>query len=156
MQNHVNDDCRHPSAKDIDDIMGLNIHGGHTHQDVEWHHAPEEPSVTQSPGKEQQDGRYAYMTAGEGCRGTLACCMGILYHVIEEPVAPSGHGQWLLVVKEIMAHIWEDTSSDIFQSYGLIIVLRTCDRQEDEDDIVDEERRENDERRTVELLIAEE
>ena len=156
MQNPVNDDCRNPSSDDIDEVMGLDIDRRHTQQHVDGQHTPEEVSVAQAPDEEHQDRRYAHMAAGEGCRGALTRIVGILHHVIEESVAPSGHGQRLLMVNEIVTHIREDASCDIIQSYGLIVVLRACDGQEDEDDIIDEERHEDDECRTVELLVAEE
>ena len=136
--------------------MGLDIDRSQTQQHIDGHHAPKEPSVAQAPGEEHQDCRYAHMAAGEGCRRSLACIVGILHHMIEESVAPSGHGQRFLMVKEIVTYIGEDTCCDIIQSNGLIVVLRSCDGQEDEDDVVDEERREDDEHRTVELLVAEE
>ena len=156
MQNDVNGDSRHPSADDIDDVVGLYVDRGETHEHVERHHAPEEPLVTQSPGEEHQDGRHPHMTAGEGCCGSFACCMGILHHMVEESVAPSWHRQCLLVGGEVMAHVREHPCCDILQAHGLIVVLRTSDGQEDKDDVVDEKRCEDDKLRTVELLITEE
>ena len=156
MQNHVNDGCRHPSSDDIDGVMGLDIDRRHTQQHVDGQHTPEEVSVAQAPDEEHQDRRYAHMAAGKGCRGALTRIVGILHHVIEETVAPSGHRQTLLVGCEIIAYVREYTSGDAIDTYGLIVVLRACDGQEDEDDIVDEECREDDECRTVELLVAEE
>ena len=156
MQNDVNDHCRHPSADDIDDVMGLDIDRGEAHEHVERHHAPEEPLVTQSPGKEHQDGCDAHMTAGEGCRRTLTCRVGILHHVVEESVAPSRHRQRLLMGGEIMAYVGEYPCCDILQAHGLIIILRTSNGQEDKDDVVDEKRREDDELRAVELLVTKE
>ena len=136
--------------------MGLDIYGGEAQQHVEWHHAPEEPLVAQSPDEEHQDGRYPHMAAGEGCRGALTCRMGILHHVIEETVAPAWHRQRFLMVGEVMPYIGEYASGDILQSCGLVVVLWSCDGQDDKDDVIDEERREDDEHRTVELLVAEE
>ena len=156
MQNPVNDDCRYPSPDDVDDVVGLDIDGGEAHQDVEWHHTPEEPLAAQSPGEKHQDGRYAYMAAGEGCRRPLACCMGILHDLIEESVVPAWHRQRLLVGGEIVAQIGKDTCRDALDAHCLIVVLGTSDRQEDEDDVVDEERHEDHEHRTVELLVTEE
>ena len=59
------------------------------------------------------------------------------------------------MVREVMAYIREDACGDVLQSNCLVIILRTCDGQEDEDDVVDEERREDDEYRPVELLVTE-
>lgn len=155
MQNPVNDDCRYPSPDDVDDVVGLDIDGGEAHQHVEWHHAPEEPLVAQSPGEEHQDGRYADMTAWEGGCGPLACGMGTLHEVVEETVAPPWHGERLLVGGEIMAQIGKHAGSDVLDAHGLIVVLGACDGQENEKDVIDEERREDHEHRTVELLVAE-
>ena len=156
MQNDVNGHCRHPSTDDVDDVMGLDIDCCQAHEYVERHHAPEEPLVTQSPCKEHEDCRDTHMAAGEGCRGSLTCRMGILHHVVEEPVAPSRHRKGFLMVGEIMTYIGEHPCCDILQAHGLIIILWSCDGQEDKDDVVDEKRREDDELCAVELFITEE
>ena len=96
------------------------------------------------------------MATRKGCCGPFASSVGILHYLIEESVAPTRHRQSFLMVGEVMPYVREYASGDIFQSSGLVVVLRACNGKEDEDDVVDEERHEDDEHRVVELLVAEE
>ena len=51
--------------------------------------------------------------------------------------------------------VGEYTLGDVVQTCCQIIILWSCDGQEDKNHIIDEERREDDKYRTVEFLIAE-
>ena len=154
MQNCINRDGRDPSADDIDGIVSLDIDGGQTHQHEQWQHAVEEEFVTTAPGQNHEDGGDANVTAGEGCCGTFARIVGTLHQAVEETVAVARHVQCLIVGGEIIVDVGEDALRDALRTYCQIVILRPCDRQEDEDDVIDKERRENNELRAVELLIA--
>ena len=96
------------------------------------------------------------MTAGEGCRGTLASSMGTGHALIEETVAVAWHIQWLIVSGEEIMNVGEYAICDVIDSCCQIIILWSGNGQEDENQIVDEERREDDEHRAVELIVSEE
>mgnify|MGYP007101831046 CR=1 FL=1 len=154
LEQQVDDDGAYPAADHVDYVVGTDIDSGHAHQDVEWHDQPEQPAALGAPGKEQQDGGDAYMTAGEGCRGAFTGFVGTGYALVEEPVAVTRGRQRLVVGGKIVVKVGEYALSDVVQTCRRIIVLRSCNGQEDEDDVVDEERGEDDEYRTVELCVS--
>ena len=96
------------------------------------------------------------MTAGEGCRGTLASSMGTGHALVEETVAVAWHSQWLIVSGEEIMNVGEYAICDVIDSCGQIIILWSGNGQEDENQIIDEERREDDKHRAVELIVSEE
>ena len=155
MQNGINDHSRHPTSDDIDDVVSLDIDGGQAHQYVKWRDTPEQRTAATAPGKDHQDGGDAYMTAGESCRRALTCGMGTGYTLVEVTIAVARHGQWLVVGGEVIVDVGEYTLGDVVQTCCQIIILWSCDGQEDKNHIIDEERREDDKYRTVEFLIAE-
>ena len=154
MQNGKDSDARHPASENVDGIVGLNIDGGEAHQYEQWQHDIEQRPVMRAPSQNHKDGGHADMTAGEGCRRSFACCMGILYHVVEESVAIARHGKSLGMGGKVAADIGECAMGNVVETCCQVVILRSGDGQEDEDDVIDEKRRQDDEGRTVELLIA--
>ena len=134
--------------------MGQDIYGGEAQEHEHRHHDPEEPPAAGLPCQEHQDGGDADVTAGEGCRGSFACGMGVLHHVVEEAIAPSWQCHHFLVVGEIMVQVGEDALCNLIHAYCRIIELRTGNREKDEDDVEAEEGRQDDEGGPFELLIS--
>ena len=153
-ENDVYHNGRYPSADDIDGIVGLNVNRGEAHQYEERQDAVEELLVSGAPGKEEQDGADAHMTAGEGRGGALAGIVGGLHALVEESVGIAGQGQALAVCGKEIVHVGEHAVGNVVEPRCQIVVLRSRYRQCDEDDVVDEERGEYDEGRAVELLIT--
>ena len=96
------------------------------------------------------------MTAGECCRGALACGMGTFNASVEESVAIAWHGQWLVVSDEVIMDIGEYAVSYVIHTSGQVIILWSRHGQEYKYHVIDEERREDYEHRAVELLVSEE
>ena len=76
MQNDVNRDGRNPSGDDVDEVMGPQVDGGEVDEQQEHQRQDGERFVAGVPGQERQDDSDADMTAGEGCCGALALCVG--------------------------------------------------------------------------------
>ena len=151
MQNSPDDDARHPATQHVDGVMGLYVDGGKAHQDEEWNRTPEEQFIAAAPGQYHQDGGHADVTAWEGRCGTFAGIVGTHHALVEEAVCIAGYGQALLVGREVMAEVGEYTAGDIVNTCCQIIILRSCDGQQDEDDVINEERCEDDKRGAVKL-----
>jgi len=154
MQNDKDNDARHPAAQNVDDIMSLDIDGGEAHQNEQRQHAIEQLPVLTAPGQDHEDGGHADMTTGEGCRRLFARFMGTGHTLIEKALGIAWNGERLVVSSKVVADIGERAVGNVVETSSQVIILRSCDGQEDKDDIIDEERRKDDELRTVELLIA--
>ena len=154
MQNDKDSDTRHPTSYHVDGVVSLDIDGGKTHEHEQWQHAIEQQFVTTAPGQNHHNRRHADMTTGEGRCGLLARFVGTLHTLIEQTIAVAGHRQCLVVGGEVVANIGEDAVGNIIDACSQIIILWSCNGQEDKDDVEDEERRQEDKLCAVELLVA--
>ena len=154
MQNGIDSNARHPTSYHVDGVMGLNINGGKTHEYEQRQQDIEQYSVTTAPCQYHQDRGHTDMTAGEGRCRLFARFVGTGHALVEKAVAITWYGECFVVGGEVIAYIGEVAVGNVIKTYSQIIVLWTCDGQEDEDDVKDEERREDNECRTVELLVT--
>ena len=153
-ENHVDDGCRNPSADDVYSIVRLNVYCGKAHQYEERQYSVEKFLVFCAPSQKNQNGTDTHMAAGEcGCRA-FSGIVGTDHALVEKAVAISGNGKTLAVCSEEIVHIREYSVGDVIQTCSQIVVLRSRDRQCDEDDLVDEERSEYDKGRATEFFIT--
>ena len=92
-----------PSGDGIDEIMCLDIHGGHAQEDVEWQHGEEQLSVSAVSGKEHADGAYAHVRTRKGGGRSLSGFLGILHQLVEDSVGISWGRQTVGMGVEVIA-----------------------------------------------------
>ena len=80
---------RDQSGDGIDEIMCLDIHGGHAQEGVEWQHDEEQLAVSAVPGKEHADGAYAHVRTRKSGGRSLSGFLGILHQLVEDSVGIS-------------------------------------------------------------------
>ena len=71
------------------------------------------------------------MAAWEGGCGAFACIVHPLHERVEETVAPTRSGGFLHVGGEVVTHIREHALGYLIEPCCQIVVLWTCDWQED-------------------------
>ena len=79
------------------------------------------------PYEQHEDGAYAYVAAGKGCRGAFAGVVGVDYHLVEEAVGAAGTGERLLVGGKPVCDVGERAVGYGVEAYGVVIVLWSGD-----------------------------
>ena len=126
MQEGVQQQGEHPAGNDVDGVMGVDIDGAETQQDVERHEQPEEAAVARLPSQEHEDGGHPHVTAGEGRRRPFASRMRIDHHLIEHPAGVTRRCQGLTHGHEVVVQVGEHALCDLVCPYGLKIELRSA------------------------------
>ena len=135
----VDKDGREPSAKDVDQVVGLDVDGGSAEKHVEGGQKIAELLVD-TPGHDHQDGGDAYMRAGKSGGRALAYFLRGFYKLVEEAVVEIGTGQQDVVVVEVVADGGKMAGHDLVHADGGEVELRACHGHKDVDEVVDEKR----------------
>ena len=134
--------------------MGIDVHRGEAHEDVERQDDEGEPAAVGASCEEQYDGGDADMAAGECRRGPFAGIMGDVEQVVEEAIAPPRCRHAFAVGEEPVADVGEQAVCDVVGAYCEVVELRSCDGEEYEYEVVGEEGCEEDECRHGQLVVA--
>ena len=150
--NEVEDNGRYPAAEYVDEVVCLNVHRSAAEEHVERQGAPEERPA-RAPQEEEQHRAHAYMGRGESRRGAFARLLRAFYQRAEETVGTGRGGQFRMIA-EVIAHLREVACVDNILAYGVEIILRAGNGQEEVDEIIKEKCREHDERAALKLAAV--
>ena len=134
--------------------MGEDVNGGHAHQNEEEEEDARQPATTGAQGKEKENGSDADMTAGEGSSGSFSRVVRHVEQMIEETIRPAWCRHAEIVRQEPVAQIGKYACSNLVETHGRIVELRSSDRYKNEDDIIGKEGSKNDCRCPYELMVA--
>ena len=105
--------------------MGTDVDSRQTHQQQHDADEPRQPSRLGAKGQQQQHDGDADMATGEGSRRPLTSSVSMEHKLVEPAVLVAGHRHHLIVGKEVVTHIGEDTGSNVVEAGSKIVVLRT-------------------------------
>ena len=144
-QGEVHERAGGDACNGVPEVVGLYVDGGEEHECAQRQNGEEEPAAALLAGQPQQHGGDAHVARREGGRGALAGVVGCYEQLVEQTVGPSGYGQRLLVLAEVVAHLRADAQRGLVGAYGFEVELWSCHGKDDEDSVEDEEGTEDDE-----------
>ena len=124
--------------------MSLDIDRCEAHQNEQRQHAIEQFPILTAPSQDHEDGGHTDMTTGEGCCRLFARFVGAGHALIEKAFGIARNRECLIVGCKIVADVGECAIRNVVEACSQIIILWTCNGQEDENDVIDKERREDD------------
>ena len=136
----------------VDGVMRFHIDCSEEQDERKREENPEERAAAGLPCQDERDGGHAHMAAREGRRGVFARILRRQHHLAER----SSHlqRQDVGVMSEIVVHLRELVSHSHLHSVRLVVVLRSCHREELEEDIEAEEGSEKHECGALHILIS--